>query len=311
MQCPKCGSDKVTHSHRRGIEKVLRYFWPRVPYRCKECWTRFWKLESPLAGLGKLAGAILILLLIPAGIWYFFFSGDEDGKTGRLPPVKPIVNKDASRSQPLERKDNDSKAVPGTQNEPAQGTAPDIKEGTVPEEKTEKPELAKADKKDQDTAPASQQTEQPGDVPSVEESAEKKEDKDTAKDVPVSETKKESESAERSAAPVVNEKKLRTLKSVQLQSSDGFTMSVSAGGPVRKYKSFSLSQNPPKIVIDLLGKWEYAGRTTLNAESEIVRRVRIGEHPDKLRLVIDLKGSETLKPTIIESSEGLVVKIKQ
>lgn len=302
MQCPKCGSDKVTHSHRRGIEKVLRYFWPRVPYRCKECWTRFWKLESPLAGLGKLAAAILILLLIPAGIWYFFFSG-EDSKTDRLPPVKPIVKKDSSRSKVSEQKDDAEKAA---ETKPVEKPVPDTKDGTVPEEKPEKPELALADKKEQNPVPAPHQTEQPNT-----ESGDKKEEKDAPKAEPVSETKKESKASERTA-PAVNEKNFRILKSVRLQSSEeGFTMSASAGGPIRQYKSFSLAQNPPKVVIDLLGKWDYSGRTILNIESEIVRRVRVGEHPDKLRLVIDLKGKETLKPTIIESSEGLVVKIKQ
>ena len=65
MECPRCGSHSVAVSHRRGIEKYIRSVLPFRPYRCKECWSRFWKYQSPFKTLlGKLiAGAAILLIL--------------------------------------------------------------------------------------------------------------------------------------------------------------------------------------------------------------------------------------------------------
>ncbi len=99
---------------------------------------------------------------------------------------------------------------------------------------------------------------------------------------------------------------------IQPQSSEGeFRLIFSTDGSVQKYSHFSLDQRPPKIVIDLLGKWEYSGRMTLRVQSDMVSRVRIGEHSDKLRVVLDLKGDKTFTPEFDESSQGLVMTIKK
>jgi hypothetical protein len=44
--CPHCGSDIVRRSHRRGlVDRILQIVRIR-PYRCQECYNRFFKLAA-------------------------------------------------------------------------------------------------------------------------------------------------------------------------------------------------------------------------------------------------------------------------
>ncbi len=62
--CPKCGSDNITLSHRLGTERYYRYLYPKTPYRCKDCWERFWLFTNPLNSMRTRLTALLIFLLI-------------------------------------------------------------------------------------------------------------------------------------------------------------------------------------------------------------------------------------------------------
>lgn len=96
MKCPNCGSDHITHSYRRGVEKMYRYIYPRTPYRCKECWSRFWVFENPFQTLtakvaaGASAAVLLVLLIWP------LTAGDED-KPGLKPGPEAVVIGTAER----------------------------------------------------------------------------------------------------------------------------------------------------------------------------------------------------------------------
>ncbi|MFP4308439.1 MAG: AMIN domain-containing protein [Desulfococcaceae bacterium] len=81
MECPVCGSANVTASHRRGMEKALRYVAPRAPYRCKDCWSRFWRLENPWKTAKAKLGALLAVLLI-VGFFSLPFWGPKPSRTG-------------------------------------------------------------------------------------------------------------------------------------------------------------------------------------------------------------------------------------
>jgi len=109
----------------------------------------------------------------------------------------------------------------------------------------------------------------------------------------------------------VKKRSRRTLKGIQHQSSEGeFRLELLSDGPIQDYKQFAMS-SPPKVVIDLPGRWRYSGRWSTRVKSDIVRRVRVGKHSDKLRLVLDLKGSATWVPVIEESPEGLTLILKR
>ncbi|GEM_PF-1728628 len=65
MKCPICGSENVTPSHRRGLEKIMQFLFPRTPYRCKECWSRFWT--------GQFKGAAFKVALVVAVLLFAIF----------------------------------------------------------------------------------------------------------------------------------------------------------------------------------------------------------------------------------------------
>jgi hypothetical protein len=64
-QCTKCGSDNTQKSRLRGIERALLYILPLAPYRCKDCWARFWAFRSPLQSLySRIIAGILVLFFV-------------------------------------------------------------------------------------------------------------------------------------------------------------------------------------------------------------------------------------------------------
>ncbi len=89
-----------------------------------------------------------------------------------------------------------------------------------------------------------------------------------------------------------------------------FSMAILADGPINKYRYFFL-YSPPRLVIDLLGKWEKPKRFEIDIESDTVKKVRIWKYSDKLRLVNDLHHKELLTPVFKKSSKGLLITLKK
>lgn len=80
------------------------------------------------------------------------------------------------------------------------------------------------------------------------------------------------------------------------------------GGAPLSYTSFFL-KNPSRLVIDVLGKWEYKGQNVLTPENPVFSKFRIGVYPDKIRLVMDLKG-QSPAPVIKKTETGLNITLK-
>ena len=111
MKCPKCGSTNVTPSHKRGLERVLQYVYPKVPYRCKECWSRYWKLQSPFANRKSLIGTIAIMVLVVLFLVLPFLPSQDNGvsSTGpaspesrELTPLSELSGPEEPDTAPLE-----------------------------------------------------------------------------------------------------------------------------------------------------------------------------------------------------------------
>jgi len=79
--------------------------------------------------------------------------------------------------------------------------------------------------------------------------------------------------------------------------------------PVRKYKYFILS-NPPRLVVDLPGVWKDPDFLEKKVDSNLISRIRLWKHGDKLRIVNDLKSDKTLFPVFTKSSDGVEVVLK-
>jgi outer membrane protein len=77
-------------------------------------------------------------------------------------------------------------------------------------------------------------------------------------------------------------------------SQDGAMVNVEADGALRNYKSFTLEENPPRIVFDFPGlRSPYKGEQRLAVKTGPVSLVRHLAYPDKVRLVV-----ETQKPCL-------------
>jgi len=90
----------------------------------------------------------------------------------------------------------------------------------------------------------------------------------------------------------------------------GFELVITADRPLGKYRSFTLmNETPAKLAVDLLGSWQYPGASTMATDSDLVERVRIGEHDGFLRVVLDLSVTAPPAYGIEETDEGLVLMV--
>ena len=63
--CPKCGSDRVWRSRRKGIEKLFLNTMIGLPYRCRSCRHRFYVFSNPLQSFtAKLTASAVVLVIL-------------------------------------------------------------------------------------------------------------------------------------------------------------------------------------------------------------------------------------------------------
>lgn len=308
MECPRCGSKNVTYSHRRGIEKVLRFFYPSEPFRCKECWTRFWKAKNNIRTV-LAAGAALIIA--GAAIYYFAFPGGQKDEPQPLPRHEP---KSVKKSVP-QKQDSAAKESGITEEDILKAgdqttVPPEIleKPKTVPEKSSGSHKISEKQEKTTTVADSGgtirKSVVQP---PPVSEEPPPLSDAVPKTLVPA--LQRANDGSEQT--PLKVKLVYRAVKKVLSRDNDEeFKMILSTDGPIRKYSHFALNP-PPKLVLDIPGKWRYPGDTVLPVESDIVESIRVGEHSDMLRVVIDLKGRKTMIPAIEETQDGLMLIIKK
>jgi len=103
----------------------------------------------------------------------------------------------------------------------------------------------------------------------------------------------------------------RILRGIRSKTSGGeFCIVILTDDPVLSFKDFFLFR-PSRLVIDLEGKWRKPEYSLLSVKSDIVKGIRVGKHPNKLRLVMDLIGKEIMPPIIHQSPEGLIIAIRR
>jgi hypothetical protein len=103
----------------------------------------------------------------------------------------------------------------------------------------------------------------------------------------------------------------RRLEEIVQKASEGeLRVDLFAGGPIKAFRYFFMNA-PPRLVIDLRGTWETQRDSSLTVTQRVAKKIRIGKHPDKLRVVIDLKdGAFPPSATIQETREGLAIILK-
>jgi hypothetical protein len=295
MQCKECGNDLMLSIEPGGWKKIIRIL-PLAEYRCLRC--GYTALRFSASGYRTAAFRILLVALVLAGmgaaIWY----------------------SDLASRPPAERRDIDTAAVKRRAVDPPAAEKPEPAAVTAraeaeknnapgPESETAAEPPAGASRAAQ--APAANATlaktaeESTGDSENATEKAAKPSEASpgaTPAEDPTPDTAVEA--AERE----------RTLGSVQTLAEKGEVMvSLLADGPVESHSSFPL-RAPPRWVIDLPGRWTYAGPKGFGIESPDVERVRLGVHPDKLRIVIDYNEKKPPEPIVKTMPHGLIVIVR-
>jgi type IV pilus assembly protein PilQ len=129
-------------------------------------------------------------------------------------------------------------------------------------------------------------------------------------EVPSPEVKKEEPVAPPApppAPPSEAVKKAKEVTDVVVEEKEGVvTFGLVADGKVENYNAFTLD-SPARLVVDL---WNLEPRTTkktVKSQSPLVKQVRIGRYPEKLRFVFDAGGSKLAPYAIQPVDNGLAV----
>lgn len=387
MKCPQCGSADITPSHRRGFEEVLRYIYPRAPYRCKECWSRFWVFENPYktwtSKLLALATVVIFLLLI---VWLGNLlrspgqevaEGEGSDPTleetirrmeeqlarneGAKPASQPLPTPDTGPMERAAQAGGEPMESPPDQQtgetdaEPAPSEAPEGEEPVIvavedgEEESVSAPETEGVDLAGPDAAPpvggekpatdepapaekpapegeaaVSPLATPPSEAASTQAGEQATAEKETAEPdkVPFKQrgdrygnkkavTKKgktEQKGTEKAKSAAGAAQQLKAVRARDLNGK--FAAVLEAGTAIQRYKYFYLSK-PPRLVLHLKGSWDSQAPHQLAVQSELVRRIRIGEHKNYLTVVMDLKSRQGLSHSFQETDQGLILTLSK
>jgi OmpA-OmpF porin, OOP family len=101
----------------------------------------------------------------------------------------------------------------------------------------------------------------------------------------------------------------RVLRRVEIDEAEGgLSVGLVADGSVADFKAFPL-ENPDRLVIDLPGKWTASADKSISVDRGGVARIRLGTHPDRLRIVLDLADAALVRPSVSSSEAGLRVRM--
>ena len=112
----------------------------------------------------------------------------------------------------------------------------------------------------------------------------------------------------RAVVPLPPADKITSIQPVTLDQE--LKVYVLANGKLENYNTFPLT-DPARLVLDIPGVESTLGRTSINVSHPLVERVRVGIHPDKVRLVFDLVPEAGLPYQLITGDDRLVVFFQQ
>lgn len=104
-------------------------------------------------------------------------------------------------------------------------------------------------------------------------------------------------------------KKGKEIVDVSLeQKKDFITFNIMADGKLENYDSFKLD-SPPRLVLDIWGVGTRYPKKSIKIKNPFIKEVRIGQHPDKLRVVFDSLKSQLPPYQINRIDDKLIVSL--
>src|SRR3972149_3040205 len=118
------------------------------------------------------------------------------------------------------------------------------------------------------------------------------------------------EAAEKEApAAAKQEKKADKLLRIETKKEGGaIIIKIVGNGVIGDFNAFDIDKPaPPRLVVDVWGVKNSITKRSLRVNSPMIKRVRVGEHPDKVRLVFDSNQKKLPSYTIERVEDTLVV----
>lgn len=286
MRCKECGNDLMLSIEPEGWRRIFRLL-PLATYRCLRCGHT--TLRFSASGTHFFVMKIVLAALVLAGMGAAIWRSDLGSKS--IPP------KTVAEHAPVERRQVD----------PPPAAKPQVVESDLTARATPQPEEKPAP---QEAVQAEPRPAPPKVAPDTPPSAAKA--PEPAKASQSARQAAEAKPAQAAKAAAASpETQPHTLGSVETLRENGEVMvSLLVDGPIKHFSKFPL-QSPPRLVVDLPGRWTYAGAGTFAINAGGVQILRLGLHEDKLRLVFDLDADakKPVEPAILTVPHGLLITL--
>ncbi|MBI3179906.1 MAG: AMIN domain-containing protein, partial [Deltaproteobacteria bacterium] len=103
---------------------------------------------------------------------------------------------------------------------------------------------------------------------------------------------------------------LETAALRPLGTADSVEIALLVDGPAGEHTSFWLD-SPRRLVVDLHGRRSGFAQRTLLIDHPLAKRIRVGQHPDKVRFVIETAPDASPQVSARASGNALVIGIKR
>ncbi len=105
--------------------------------------------------------------------------------------------------------------------------------------------------------------------------------------------------------PAKTSTKARSLRGVDISAkADGVEVDLRGDGTIPDYNSFQLAR-PARLAVDLPKMTNASGKANVNVGSQMLKEVRIGQHPDKIRVVFVFPEAKIPPYQLVKEGEQL------
>ena len=102
-------------------------------------------------------------------------------------------------------------------------------------------------------------------------------------------------------------KRAKFLKDVEISAkADWVRVEIRGDGLIPDYKSFQLA-TPPRLVVDLPGLSNAYSKKSIDVGSKLLKDIRIGQHPNRLRVVFTFPGPQSPPSQLTKEGRNLIV----
>lgn len=101
----------------------------------------------------------------------------------------------------------------------------------------------------------------------------------------------------------------RIISITTKESKYGTTVNVLKNGKISDYSTITLDF-PPRIVVDIFNSAVSFESMTIHVKSPILKGIRVGCHPKRIRLVLDIKGTDMPTFTTMTANNGLTIFLR-